>query len=235
MGAVESYREHRSKIFAPSASLSYPWLNRYTSRMDSVRFGKALGFGARSAAKALATAVDAATAPNPAGTRSAPQKNAQAAQPPRPSQQSAGSDATAASAHGSSAPRSSVSNPPLPPVLQSAARTAARATVQARQAGAQTRHATTAVARGSRRFGEAVWGPFVRLSGVLWLEITGSFFGLFALFVLQSVWQHRADLHQTPMNHTAHQHFLLYCAVALVFLYFTVESFIRAHRRSRKR
>jgi hypothetical protein len=225
MGAVESYREHRSKIFAPSASLSYPWLNRYTSRMDSVRFGKALGFGARSAAKALATAVDAATAPNPAGTRSAPQKNAQAAQPPRPSQQSAGSDATAASAPGS----------PLPPVLQSAARTAARATVQARQAGAQTRHATTAVARGSRRFGEAVWGPFVRLSGVLWLEITGSFFGLFALFVLQSVWQHRADLHQTPLNHTAHQHFLLYCAVALVFLYFTVESFIRAHRRSRKR
>src|SRR5271168_4121349 len=33
--------------------------------MDSVRFGRALGVGARAAAKTLVTAVDAATAPNP--------------------------------------------------------------------------------------------------------------------------------------------------------------------------
>src|SRR5260370_35630557 len=33
--------------------------------MDSVRFGRALGIGARVAAKTLATAVDAATSPNP--------------------------------------------------------------------------------------------------------------------------------------------------------------------------
>jgi hypothetical protein len=91
------------------------------------------------------------------------------------------------------------------------------------------------VSRGSKRFGEAVWGPFVRLSGVLWLEITGSFFGLFALFCAQSVWKYRADLHQTPLNHAAHQHFLLYCGVALVFTFFTVESFVQAHRRNRRR
>ena len=33
--------------------------------MDSVRFGRALGIGARLAAKTVASAVDAATAPNP--------------------------------------------------------------------------------------------------------------------------------------------------------------------------
>jgi hypothetical protein len=35
--------------------------------MDSVRFGRTLGIGARLAAKTLVTAVDAATAPNPSG------------------------------------------------------------------------------------------------------------------------------------------------------------------------
>ena len=37
----------------------------YTSRMDTVRFGRALGFGARSAAKTLVQAIDAAKAPAP--------------------------------------------------------------------------------------------------------------------------------------------------------------------------
>ena len=37
----------------------------YTSRMDRVRFGRALGFGARQAVKTLVTAVDAATAADP--------------------------------------------------------------------------------------------------------------------------------------------------------------------------
>lgn len=36
--------------------------------MDSVRFGRALGVGARAAAKTLVTAMDAATSPNPSGT-----------------------------------------------------------------------------------------------------------------------------------------------------------------------
>jgi hypothetical protein len=41
--------------------------------MDRVRFGRALGYGARHAAKSLARAVDAATAPNPtAGTPQPP-------------------------------------------------------------------------------------------------------------------------------------------------------------------
>ena len=44
--------------------------------MDSVRFGRALGVGARAAAKTLVTAVDAAATPNPSPARKPEQKNA---------------------------------------------------------------------------------------------------------------------------------------------------------------
>jgi hypothetical protein len=63
--------------------------------------------------------------------------------------------------------------------------------------------------------------------------MTGSFFALFALFAAQSTWMHRADLHQTALNHTAHQHFLVSCGVTLAFTYFSVSSFLKARRRSR--
>ena len=53
--------------------LSPEWLNGYTSGMDSVRFGRTLGIGARLAAKTLVTAVDAATSPNPS-SQGAPKK-----------------------------------------------------------------------------------------------------------------------------------------------------------------
>jgi hypothetical protein len=168
--------------------------------MDSVRFGRALGFGARSAAKALITAVDAASSPSPAATQQP------AAQPaPRP----AASQATT----------------PSRPV-----QAAARAATQVQKNVQQTR---AGVAQGSKRFGTSVWRPFVKLSGVLWLEMTGSFFALFALFAGQSTWTHRADLHQTVLNHTARQHLLVSCGVTLAFTYFSVTSFLKARRRSR--
>jgi hypothetical protein len=172
--------------------------------MDSVRFGRALGFGARSAAKALITAVDAASSPNPST-------------PPQPAARPTPQGATVQPAA------------PSRPV-QAAARTAARATVQVQKNVQQTR---AGVAQGGKRFGTSVWRPFVKLSGVLWLEMTGSFFALFALFAAQSTWTHRADLHQTALNHTAHQHFLVSCGATLVFIYFSVTSFLKARRRSR--
>lgn len=51
--------------------------------MDKVRFGRALGFGARAAAKTLAQAADAAMSPSPARAPAAP--SAPAAQPASPS------------------------------------------------------------------------------------------------------------------------------------------------------
>jgi hypothetical protein len=104
---------------------------------------------------------------------------------------------------------------------------AARTATQARQTG-------QGLVRGSKRFGEAVWKPFVKLSGVLWLELTGVFFGLFAFFGAGWAWKLRGDMHETATNHDAHTHFLICVTLAVVFGYFLVSSFVRASRRGRR-
>lgn len=162
--------------------------------MDSVRFGRALGIGARAAAKTLVMAADAAASPNP-------------------------------SASGPSQTRPSQETTP-PPATSRAAQKVARTISHAKQT-------TAGVARGGRRFGEAVWGPFVKLSGVLWLEFTGVFFGIFAAFAASGAWKLRSNLHETATNHEAHLHLVMAAAMAVVFSYFCVSSFLRARRKER--
>ena len=169
--------------------------NGYTLGMDSVRFGRALGIGARAAAKTLVTAVDAATAPNPSGK---------------------GKAAGGPGAEGK--------------VESQAARLgqkAAQTTTQVVQRG-------QGLKRGGKRFGEAVWGPFVKLSGQLWLELTGVFFGIFAAFAANSAWKMRGELRETAGNHDAHVHLLLTAAMAVVFGYFCVSSFVKSSRRGKR-
>lgn len=161
--------------------------------MDSVRFGRALGVGARAAAKTLVTAVDAATSPNSSSAKS-----------------------SGSSQRASESPRASVAG-------------------QVTRTAAQAKRTTEGVARGGKQFGEAVWRPFVRLSGVLWLEFTGVFFGIFALYAGSGAWKMRGDLVETAQNHDAHLHFLLAAGMAVVFAYFCVSSFLRARRRERGR
>lgn len=180
--------------------------------MDSVRFGRALGFGARHAVKALAGAVDAAAAPNPTSVRKPATQAATPMQSADPALRSV-AQSRPASVNGS---------------LTEAARTAARVSVQAQ---ARAQKASKGVALGSKRLGDSVWAPFKKLSGVLWLEMTGAFFGIFALFAGQAVWTHRADLHSNPANHEAHIHAFVFLAMALVFGYFCLSSFVRAYRR----
>ena len=177
--------------------------------MDSVRFGRALGVGARAAAKTLVTAVDAATAPNPSAgkARSAPSSSQRSASPPQ-----------------SSARAEQPTQAPGARVGQHAARTA----TQARQTG-------QGLVRGSKRFGEAVWRPFVKLSGVLGLELAGVFFGLFAFFGAGWAWKLRGNLHETAANHDAHARFLVCVVMTVVFGYFLVSSFVKANRRGRGR
>jgi hypothetical protein len=180
----------------------------YTLDMDSVRFGRALGFGARAAAKTLMTAVDAATSPNPSGAKAKP---------------SAEASAPAAAAAGTSA--STVESKKI-----SGARLAqqtARATTQARQTG-------RGLKEGGRRFQKEVGGRLVTLSRVLWLEVTGVFFGIFAVFAGGGAWKMRAAAHETAGNHEAHVQFLMAAAMALIFGYFCVSSFVRASRRGRR-
>jgi hypothetical protein len=87
------------------------------------------------------------------------------------------------------------------------------------------------VGEGTRRFGQAFFGPLKHVSGTLWLEITGLFFALFAIFFGQNAWNTRASALHGPQ----HNLFLLYAVVTLVFLYFCISSFIKAMRRGRRR
>ncbi len=169
--------------------------------MDSVRFGRALGTGARLAAKTLVTAADAATAPSPSA---------------RPT----------AVSNGRPQPRSAPA---------SAAAPVANCGGKAARAAKEVRGTTRGLARGTRRFGEAVWGPFARLSGVLWLELTGVFFGLFALSAAVGAWKLRGDFHRGATNVDGQTHLALAAGVALLFGYFCISSFVRANRRERRR
>jgi hypothetical protein len=175
--------------------------------MDSVRFGRVLGIGARLAAKTMVSAVDAATSPNPSAGAKARQSG------------DAGSASTAASASTVASNKGAASGVRL-------GERAARTTAQVRQTG-------RGLKEGGRRFGEAVWGPFVKLSGALWLELTGVFFGIFAVFAGGNAWKMRWALHETAENRDAHTRLLIAAAMAVVFGYFCVSSFVKASRRVR--
>jgi hypothetical protein len=86
------------------------------------------------------------------------------------------------------------------------------------------------VGEGTRRFGKAFIGPLAHVSGTLWLEITGLFFALFAAFFGQNAWKIRASALHGP----DHAHFLIATTAALIFAWFSISSFIKAERRSRK-
>ena len=84
--------------------------------------------------------------------------------------------------------------------------------------------------RGLKAFGQAALGPFTHAGGVLWLEITGLFFALFALFFVQSVYRVLAAWRQGPDR----AHLLLYVLLAAAFAWFSVSSFARAYRKSKR-
>lgn len=177
--------------------------------MDSLRLGRVLGTGARHAAKTLLTAADAVAAPNP-------RASAPPAAPARPSSPPAATHPPPARSPG----------PPeiLPPPRAAAA---APRPPQPRTPTAR------GLAEGSRRFGRAIWAPAVRLSGVLWLELTGVFFGLFALVAAIAAWHLRGALRAGAAPE--HTQFFAALAMLLLFTYFSASSFRSASRRGRAR
>ncbi|HXB62890.1 MAG TPA: hypothetical protein VNU94_08595 [Acidobacteriaceae bacterium] len=165
--------------------------------MDSVRFGRILGKGARTAAKGLYEAVDAATAPNPNPPLAAAPQQRQTAQAP----------------------------------VQAAVHSAAQSIAQS--AAAYTAHKNN-VSRQSGRMGRPFLAPFARAGHVLWLEVMGTFFALFAAIFISGVFRYRAALRLTADNADAHRHVLFSAGAAAVFSYFAVSSFVRARRRERR-
>ena len=155
--------------------------------MDSERFGRALGFGARAAAKTLAKAADAAAAPNPKAATKTTSGRAE-------------------------------------PTVESPRRAA--------QATEKVRITSQGVREGSRRFGQAVYQPAVKLTAVIWLEVMGVFFSLFVIVGAGYCWSHRAALHGADAGEM--RSFWMMAAVTVLFGYFCVSSFLRARRRSRQ-
>jgi hypothetical protein len=150
--------------------------------MDKVRFGRALGTGAREAAKALIKAADAATAPDPSP---------------------------------------SLKQRPAAQVVETPVQVAAP----------RARVTKAGLKQGSKRFGEAAWGPVAKAGGVLWLEVTGVLFGLFAVAAGIAVWQDRGNFR---VGGAAEHHAWVALGMLVVFGYFTVSSYVRAARRSRR-
>jgi hypothetical protein len=69
--------------------------------------------------------------------------------------------------------------------------------------------------------------PFRRVGHSVFLEVTGVFFLLFVLVFGNWAWRTRASYAQGP----DHTRFLVYSAMALVFLYLSASSFWRAKRK----
>jgi hypothetical protein len=191
--------------------------------MDRVRFGRALGFGTKQAVKTLMAAVDAATAENPSA-RSASRivNTGQAVAQPRVS-------ADAGARVGVTEPARQTA---VAPTTGAATREAAK---KAAQVVYQTRDVKQGLGRGTRRFGEAIWRPFVRLSGVLWLEVSGVFFGIFALMALGFIWKFRGAWRANAANAGEHRSLMGAAVILALFGYFCVSSFVRARRRERGR
>jgi len=84
----------------------------------------------------------------------------------------------------------------------------------------------------ARNLKRSVWSPFAKFSTVLWLEVTGVFFLLFALITGQQVWKWHAAIRLPPSDQGA-QRLYLYTFLFALFGYFTVSSFVRARRRGR--
>ena len=115
-----------------------------------------------------------------------------------------------------------------PTPAQKAAHVTAQGVIQAR--GLQQ-----GIKRGSKQFRDSAWRPFVRLSGVLWLELTGVFFGIFALFAVNYLWKVRTEWHDASIHPGAHRSVLGAFLMLLLFGYFAISSFVRARRRERGR
>ena len=155
--------------------------------MDRVRFGRAVGYGARHAAKTLMKAADAATTPGPTRATTA---------------------------------------------RETAARPAAQSDRVAEKV-VRTQRTVAETKKHAGRLGRSVWTPVARFSSVVWLQVTGLFFGLIAMFLAQGAWKERAAWRLPVGSHEATKFWVLVVAFA-AFSYFAVSNFVRAWLRERR-
>lgn len=167
--------------------------------MDSVRFGRVLGSGARAAAKTVIQAIEAAKAENPVRT-------------PAPSAERR-------------RPECDTVQPPSEPTRNTAPSSGVPSAARIIRQGSGVR-------QGAGRFRDLALKPFVRLSGVLVLEVAGVFFGIFALYGFNTMWRAHGSWHTGSPNH---RQFVGGALMLALFGYFCITSFVRARRRERGR
>ncbi len=92
-----------------------------------------------------------------------------------------------------------------------------------REIGKNSHKLTRAAGRGMGGF----LRPFGRVGGILWLEVTGFFFGLFGLYFAQDIWRTRLSYLAGPQ----HSRFLVAVALTAVFGYLSASAFWRARRK----
>jgi len=116
-------------------------------------------------------------------------------------------------------------HPPIPAqgVVEPASPRFIPSAQEIREAKQKTHRITRAAGRGLGGF----LRPFGRIGGILWLQVTGFFFGMFALYFAQDLWRTHASYAAGPQ----HQRFLIAVAMTLVFGYLSVSAFWRARRR----
>jgi hypothetical protein len=166
--------------------------------MNANEFGKKLGIGVRVAGRIARERAEA---------------HARA--------QAAGQTLRTAEFQGAAESREPVQSPSQPAraVYESPPRTVpdVRAAVQ------KTHKLTRAAGRGIGGF----LRPFGRVGGILWLEMTGFFFGLFALYFAVDLWRVRLSYAAGPQ----HTRFLIAAALTAVFGYLSGSAFWRARRK----
>jgi hypothetical protein len=169
--------------------------------MDRVRFGRALGYGVRQAAKTVAEAVDAATSPDPRATSNPP-----------------------------------ATQQPINPVrsVEDVQRTVIEAHQRVQSAKSKVRSQMRSQFQGAaKEAGKSALAPVAKFSSVLWLQVTGTFFGLLAMVMFEAVWKLRSALHAAPTSPDRLK-FYACSALAALFAYFTTSNFVRASRRQRR-
>lgn len=81
--------------------------------------------------------------------------------------------------------------------------------------------------QGGRRASKPFWKRLGHAGRMLWHEITGVFFALFALFFAQGMWR----VHSAYRSGAEHEHFMLYLGMTVLFTYFSVSAFLASTRK----
>lgn len=88
---------------------------------------------------------------------------------------------------------------------------------------AQAVNVAQTIDRGKRQMKQAAMAPIKRAGRALWLEVTGSFFLIFAIGFAINAWRvHKQHGLQT---------IAFFCAMCALFVYFAATSFMKARRR----